>query len=78
MISPSERRAQIRKLRLEKLDINNLPDVLLLDEVAHVFRVSPLTVKRWIRKGDIKAIQINKRGDYRIKRDVVQSKMSGK
>lgn len=54
-----------------KLDINNLPDLLTVREVADLLRVSPLTIKRWGKRGKLPAIRINSRGDRRYKKDAV-------
>ena len=54
-----------------KLDINNLPDLLTVKEVANLLRVSPLTVKRWGARGKLPAIRINSRGDRRYKKEAV-------
>jgi len=57
----------------EKLDINNLPDLLTVREVADLLRVSPLTIKRWGKSGRLEAIRINSRGDRRYKKELVQA-----
>ena len=54
-----------------KLDINNLPDLVTVKEVATLLRVSPLTVKRWGARGKLPAIRINSRGDRRYKKEAV-------
>lgn len=54
-----------------KLDINNLPDLLTVREVAVLLRVSPLTVKRWGKRGKLPAIRINSRGDRRYRKEAV-------
>ncbi len=54
-----------------KVSLNNLPDLLTIREVADLLRVSPLTIKRWGKKGKLPAIRINSRGDRRYKKDVV-------
>lgn len=54
-----------------ELDIHNLPDLLTVREVATLLRVSPLTIKRWGKKGTLPAIRINSRGDRRYKRQDV-------
>ena len=54
-----------------KFDINNLPDLLTVKEVATLLRVSPLTVKRWGARGKLPAIRINSRGDRRYKKEAV-------
>ena len=47
------------------------PDLLTAKEVAKIFRVTPLTIKRWIKKGKLSALRINSRGDIRIKKTAV-------
>lgn len=54
-----------------KLDIGNLPDLLTVREVADLLRVSPLTIKRWGKRGKLPAIRINSRGDRRYKKEAV-------
>lgn len=54
-----------------KLDMNNLPDLLTVREVADLLRVSPLTIKRWGKRGKLLAIRINSRGDRRYKKEAV-------
>jgi excisionase family DNA binding protein len=54
-----------------KLDINDLPDLLTVKEVAELLRVSPLTVKRWGKRGKLPAIRINSRGDRRYRKEAV-------
>ena len=50
----------------------NLPDLLTVREVAELLRVSPLTLKRWGKRGKLPAIRINSRGDRRYKKEQVQ------
>lgn len=54
-----------------KLSLDNLPDLLTVREVAEVLRVSPLTIKRWGKRGKLPAIRINSRGDRRYKKEAV-------
>jgi len=54
-----------------KLELNNLPDLLTVREVAELLRVSPLTIKRWGKRGKLPAIRINSRGDRRYKKEQV-------
>ena len=42
-----------------------------LVEVAKILRVSPLTIKRWGKRGKLPAIRINSRGDRRYKKEAV-------
>jgi excisionase family DNA binding protein len=53
------------------LDLNNLPDLLTVSEVAQILRVSTLTIKRWGKRGKLPAIRINSRGDRRYKKESV-------
>lgn len=55
----------------EKLKLKNLPDLLTVREVAELLRVSPLTIKRWGKRGKLVPIRINSRGDRRYKKDAV-------
>lgn len=54
-----------------RLSLNNLPDLLTVREVAELLRVSPLTIKRWGKRGKLPAIRINSRGDRRYKKEAV-------
>lgn len=54
-----------------KVSLQDLPDLLTIREVADLLRVSPLTIKRWGKKGKLPAIRINSRGDRRYKKEVV-------
>jgi excisionase family DNA binding protein len=56
----------------KKVDLNNLPELLTVREVADLLRVSTLTIKRWGKRGKLPAIRINSRGDRRYKKDQVQ------
>ncbi len=55
----------------QRISINDLPDLLTVREVADVLRVSPLTIKRWGKRGKLPAIRINSRGDRRYKKEAV-------
>lgn len=58
--------------RIKKnLDLNHLPDLLTVSEVANLLRVSTLTIKRWGKRGKLPAIRINSRGDRRYKKESV-------
>lgn len=61
------------KAKKEKkpLVLKNLPDLLTVREVAEVLRVSPLTIKRWGKRGKLTPIRINSRGDRRYKKEAV-------
>ncbi len=55
----------------KRLKIQDLPDLLTVREVADILRVSPLTIKRWGKRGKLPAIRINSRGDRRYKKEAV-------
>lgn len=55
----------------KNLSLDNLPDLLTVREVAELLRVSPLTIKRWGKRGKLPAIRINSRGDRRYKKEAV-------
>ena len=54
-----------------KISLDNLPDLLTVREVAGLLRVSPLTIKRWGKRGKLPAIRINSRGDRRYRKEQV-------
>ena len=54
-----------------RMDMKDLPDLLTVREVADLLRVSPLTIKRWGKRGKLPAIRINSRGDRRYKKESV-------
>ena len=55
----------------KNLKLEELPDLLTVREVAELLRVSPLTIKRWGKRGKLPAIRINSRGDRRYKKEAV-------
>lgn len=55
----------------DKISLEQLPDLLTVKEVAEILRVSPLTIKRWGKRGKLPAIRINSRGDRRYKKEAV-------
>ena len=54
-----------------KVSLSDLPDLMTIREVADLLRISPLTIKRWGKKGKLPAIRINSRGDRRYKKEVI-------
>ncbi|MBW7960263.1 hypothetical protein B6D29_01340 [Microgenomates bacterium UTCPR1] len=54
-----------------KVSLADLPDLMTIKEVAELLRISPLTIKRWGKKGKLPAIRINSRGDRRYRKEVV-------
>jgi excisionase family DNA binding protein len=59
------------RLQKKQLSLDSLPDLLTVREVADLLRVSPLTIKRWGKRGKLPAIRINSRGDRRYKKEAV-------
>lgn len=55
----------------KKIKLSDLPDLLTVKEVAELLRVSPLTIKRWGKRGKLVPIRINSRGDRRYKKEAV-------
>lgn len=55
----------------KRLKLEDLPDLLTVREVSELLRVSPLTIKRWGKRGKLPAIRINSRGDRRYKKEAV-------
>ncbi|MBI3397199.1 MerR family transcriptional regulator [Candidatus Woesebacteria bacterium] len=55
----------------KKLRLGDLPDLLTVREVAEILRVSPLTIKRWGKRGKLTPLRINSRGDRRYKKEAV-------
>ena len=58
-------------VKKKNLKLDDLPDLLTVREVAELLRVSPLTIKRWGKRGKLPAIRINSRGDRRYKKEAV-------
>ena len=55
----------------KQINLENLPDLLTVREVAEILRVSPLNIKRWGKKGKLPPMRINSRGDRRYKKEAV-------
>jgi excisionase family DNA binding protein len=55
----------------KSIKLEDLPDLLTVREVADILRVSPLTIKRWGKRGKLPAIRINSRGDRRYRKEAV-------
>jgi excisionase family DNA binding protein len=55
----------------KKIRLEDLPDLLTVREVSELLRVSPLTIKRWGKRGKLPAIRINSRGDRRYKKEAI-------
>ena len=55
----------------KRVRLEDMPDLLTVREVSELLRVSPLTIKRWGKRGKLPAIRINSRGDRRYKKEAV-------
>ena len=55
----------------KQINLDSMPDLLTVREVADLLRVSPLTIKRWGKRGKLPAIRINSRGDRRYKKEAI-------
>lgn len=62
-------RTIILPMAVVKLD--DLPELLTIEEVSKLLRVSKITLKRWGKKGKLPAIRINSRGDRRYRKEEV-------
>ncbi|MFV1917609.1 MAG: helix-turn-helix domain-containing protein [Patescibacteria group bacterium] len=58
-------------IKSKRIRLQELPDLLTVREVAELLRVSPLTIKRWGKRGKLPAIRINSSGDRRYKKEAV-------
>jgi predicted site-specific integrase-resolvase len=67
--------AQAIKPKKIKIKLDDLPDLLTIREVADLLRVSPLTLKRWGKRGMLVPIRINSRGDRRYKKEAILWKL---
>jgi len=61
----------VKSKKKKPLKLDDLPDLLTVREVAEILRVSPLTIKRWGKRGKLPAIRINSRGDRRYRKEAV-------
>ena len=66
-----QRETGVRKTTKPVISLANLPDLLTVREVAELLRVSPLTIKRWGKRGKLPAIRINARGDRRYRKEAI-------
>ncbi len=55
-----------------------LPNLLTIGEVADYLRLNALTLKRMEKRGEIKSIRINSRGDRRYTREEINRILEGK
>ena len=50
-----------------------LPELMLVREVAGIFRVRPETVRKMIASGELEAVRFGTRGDFRIPASAVRN-----
>ena len=55
----------------KQIRLESLPDLLTVREVSDLLRVSPLTIKRWGKRGKLPPLRINSRGDRRYKKESI-------
>lgn len=48
-----------------------LPELLTLAEAAEALKVHPNTLRKWDRKGILKAVRFGQRGDRRYKQEEI-------
>jgi excisionase family DNA binding protein len=70
-MSDSPKNGTTPKPTAPRINLKDLPDLLTIREVSEILRVSPLTLKRWGKRGKLQAIRINSRGDRRYKKEAV-------
>ena len=51
--------------------VNELPDLLVLEQVSELLQVHPNTLRNWDKDGTLKAIRIGARKLYRYKKEEV-------
>lgn len=58
------------------IDINELPALLTVPEIADILRSDDTTIRRWIKTGAMEAVilpHVNARQAYRIKRETLEA-----
>ena len=53
-----------------------LPELLTLTEASEVLKVHPNTLRKWDKKGILKAVRFGKRGDRRYKKEDIERLIS--
>ncbi len=61
----------------DAIDWGNLPPLLLSDEVARILRLTPTYVRALAAKGEIQALRLGSKGDWRFTREAVQAYLRG-
>ncbi len=55
-----------------------MTELLTVSEVSERLKVTPLTVRRWLKAGDIAGIQLGDRAGWRISEDDLQAFLQGR
>jgi excisionase family DNA binding protein len=63
--------------RIDAVDWGNLPPLLLSDEVARILRLTPTYVRALAAKGEIRALRLGAKGDWRFTKEAVQAYLCG-
>ena len=50
----------------------SIPELLTLAEAAEALKVHPNTLRKWDRKGVLKAVRFGQRGDRRYKKEDIE------
>lgn len=53
-----------------------LPELITLSEACEILKVHPNTLRKWDRKGILKAVRFGERGDRRYKREDIAKLIS--
>lgn len=51
---------------------NKLSELLTLSETSQILKVHPNTLRKWDKKGILKAVRFGQRGDRRYKKDDIE------
>lgn len=51
----------------------SLPELLTLSEAAEALKVHPNTLRKWDKKGILKAVRFGQRGDRRYRREDIEN-----
>ena len=57
--------------KIQKLNLEELPSILTIGEVATLFRVKTTTIQRWTNTGRLECFRINSRGDRRFRKEEI-------
>lgn len=55
----------------------SLPELLTITEVSEILKVHPNTLRKWDRKGILKAVRFGQRGDRRYTKEDIEKLSKG-